>query len=399
MITKNFTHQKMIAKTFSGLENVLAEELRTLGAKDVKTMQRGVEFWGDTRLLYRANLALRTALRILLPIHTFEVTNEMSLYYEAKAIDWQKIITVRQTFAVDSVVRSTIFNHSQYVALKVKDAIADRFRDDNRGRRPSVDAKYPDMLVNIHINEDKATISLDTSGKSLHQRGYREEMTQAPLNEVLAAGIIAITGWNGEKILVDGMCGSGTLGIEAAMRVGGIAAQRCRDYFSFAKWKTFDAELFESVKNTSLAKKEDVPKFQIFASDINKDALKIAKSNARKAGVVRWIQYDLENFFDRTAENLIPLEEGEEGEAPPQPPTEGGIIVLNPPYDERLKIADVKKLYQDIGDHLKREWKGWTAWVFTGNLEAAKFIGLRPTAKVHLFNGAIECRLLKFEVF
>ncbi len=399
MIAKNFTHQKMIAKTFSGLENVLAQELHALGAKDVKPIQRGVEFWGDTRLLYRANLELRTALRILLPIHTFEVLNEMSLYYEAKAIDWQKIITIRQTFAVDAVVRSTIFNHSQYVALKVKDAIADRFRDDNRGRRPSVDAKYPDMLVNIHINEDQATISLDTSGKSLHQRGYREELTQAPLNEVLAAGIIALTGWNGEKPLFDAMCGSGTLGIEAAMRLGGIAAQRCRDYFSFTKWKNFDAALFENVRTASLAKKENTPNFQIFASDINKDALKIAKSNARKAGVMRWVQYDLENFFDRTAENLIPIEEDEEGDAPPPPPTQGGILVLNPPYDERLKISDIKKLYQDIGTHLKHEWKGWTAWVFTGNLEAAKFIGLRPTAKIPLFNGAIECKLLKFDIF
>jgi putative N6-adenine-specific DNA methylase len=410
---------RYLAKTFAGLENVLAAELKELGAQNIEIIKRGATFEGDLAMLYRTNLGLRTALRILVPVRAFRATNDQTLYEQVKSIDWQRFITLRQTFAVDAVVHSTIFTHSQFVALKVKDAIADRFRADNRDRRPFVNSERPDLLVNVHINEDQVTISLDSSGKSLHQRGWREEQTTAPLNEVLTAGILRLTGWNGDVPLVDAMCGSATLPIEAALLATNTPPQYRREYFCFKSWKNFDESLFKAIENEFAAKKQHLH-VPILGSDINKSAIEIAEKNIQSARLKNRIKIEYANFFERMGADVIEdyeiaqeraaaafAEESIKTDEKPviKPPKSAqfenieGILIMNPPYDERLSIEDAKGFHQKIGDHLKNHWKGWQVWIFTGNLEAAKFIGLRPTARIPLFNGSIECRLLKFDIF
>ena len=370
---------RLLAKTFAGLEEVLAEEITQLGGTNVKIIKRGVEYEGDKRLLYRSNLELRTALRILMPIKSFSVRHEAVLYEKIKTIDWSAYMDVKQTFAVDAVVRSTLFTHSQYVGLKTKDAIADQFRE-KLGKRPNVNTANPHLLVNIHINEDQATVSLDASGDSLHKRGYRVDTLEAPINEVLAAGMIQLAEWDGKMPFVDGMCGSGTILTEAAMAAYNVPPQYGREYFCFKHWKDFDKALWYDIAQNS-EPKELVNKVNLKGFDLNFQAIRVTERNIEAASLTGLIEMQRKDFFKNIPEG------------------EPGILVLNPPYDERLKMEDAQKFYKDLGDAFKKNWKGWQVWIISGNLEAVKAVGLKPSKKITLYNGAIECKFLKFEIY
>jgi putative N6-adenine-specific DNA methylase len=370
---------KILAKTFAGLEEVLALEIEKLGGTQINPIKRGVEFEGDMRLLYRANLELRTALRILMPIESFTVKHEAVLYNKIKAMDWSKYLDVKQTFAIDAVVRSTIFTHSQYVGLKTKDAIADYFRD-KFGKRPNVNTAQPDVLINIHLNEDKMTVSLDASGASLHKRGYRVDTLEAPINEVLAAGMIQLSEWDGQKPFVDAMCGSGTILTEAAMFAHGVPPQYGRDYFCFKHWQGFDSAMWEDVVMQANSK-SNPNEVSVKGHDNSFQAIRVTERNVEAANLNGKIVLSRKDFFKNTPEG------------------EPGVLMINPPYDERLKMEDAQQFYKEIGDVLKKQWKGWQVWIISGNLEAVKFVGLKPTRKFTLFNGAIECKFLKYEMY
>lgn len=379
---------KLIAKTFAGLEDVLAKEIESIGGENIELTKRGVIYEGDKQLLYRSNLELRTALRILMPIHAFKAPNLDVFYKKVRKIEWWKYMDLNTTFAVDAITRSAIFTHSQYVGLKTKDAIADQFRD-KMNRRPSVDVEHPDVQINVHVHGDEFSISLDSSGDSLHKRGYRQDTVAAPLNEVLAAGMIKLAEWSGETDFVDAMCGSGTLLTEAALIAHRIPPQFRRNYFCCKHWLDFDKELWDKAVEESESHRVLDFKPKIMGSDFSGRSLSAAQKNIEAIGFNRKIKLEKLDFFTRSAPILVPRGDN----------TEGGTMIMNPPYDERLQLDDAIDFHKKIGDALKKNWKGWTVWVMTGNLEAAKFIGLRPRRKIHLFNGALECRLLKFEMY
>lgn len=370
---------KMVAKTFFGFEEVLAKELNQLGAQQVEQGVRMVSFYGDKGFMYKANLALRTALKVLKPIATFKVYNDQSLYKGVQSIDWSKVFRVNQTFVVDVTLNSDHFNHSLFVALKTKDAIVDQFRD-NVGKRPDIDKDYPDVRINIHIQNDICTVSLDTSGASLHHRGYRTATNLAPINEVLAAGILLMSGWDGNSHFLDPMCGSGTFLAEAAMIACNIPANINRREFAFEKWNDWDNDLFEKIE-TSLLNKTREFHYTIKGYDKAPSAVMKAKSNIKNANLDDYIQIEEANFFDTEKE------------------TEGLLhMVFNPPYGERLDI-DLERFYREIGDTLKQSYPGTNSWFITGNIEALKFVGLKPSRKIKLFNGKLESRLVKYEMY
>ncbi len=368
------------AKTLSGLEQVLAAELTELGATDVQLGHRLVTFVGDQRLMYRANLGCRTAIRILKPIANFPADSERALYGGVQQIDWSRFLDPGRSLAIDPVVWSSFCTHSLFVAQLSKDAIVDQFRE-RTGQRPGVDLNEPDLRINIHLVENIATVYLDSSGDSLHRRGYRAKTGDAPIGEVLAAGILRLTEWDRQSTLVDPMCGSGTFCIEAALLARNIAPGVIRRRYGFQTWKDFD----QSLRDTVLAelRRGELPSlpFSIVGSDIDAQVVAMAGENARRAGVAADVRFETAN-----AECC-------------QGPTPTGTLVMNPPYDERLKVDQIASFYRRIGDTLKQRLAGYTAWVFTGNLDAAKQIGLRPSRKVRLFNGPIECRLLRFDLY
>ncbi len=370
---------KLLAKTLQGLEPVLAEELRQLGANEIEVLKRAVRFDGDLAFLYRSNLELRSAIRILWPIATFRARNELDLYRKMQNIDWSEYMTHRQTLAVDGVTFSEVFTHSKYIALKTKDAIVDQFRD-RTGRRPNVNVAYPDLRINVHIRQTDVTVSIDTSGESLHKRGYRKEILEAPINEVLAAGILLHSGWKGERTLIDPMCGSGTFLVEAASIACQAPAQWHRQQFAFQKWKNFDANLWEEVRKQAKAK-QILPQKPILGFDKSFQSIRVAERNLQAANFD-----DFVTVKRRAFEKLIP-------------PPGGGVLVANPPYDERLQVDDVEQLYGMIGDRLKKEFTGFEAWIISSNRDAIKNIGLRASAKVQMYNGALECRLMKYEMY
>ncbi len=386
---------KLIAKTFAGLEEVLAKEIESIGGENIELTKRGVIYEGDLKLLYRSNLELRTALRILMPIHEFKAPNLDVFYKKIREIEWWKYMDLHTTFAVDAITRSQIFTHSQYVGLKTKDAIADQFRD-KMNRRPSVDIERPDVQINVHIHGDEVSVSLDSSGDSLHKRGYREATVAAPLNEVLAAGMLKLAEWHGKTDLVDAMCGSGTILTEAALIAHNIPPQFRRKYFCCKHWLDFDKKLWEEAVEESESHGVLDFKPKIMGFDYSGKSLDAAQANIESIGFNRKIKLEKGDFFIRPAPILVPRARTTE----PTGKFESiGTMIMNPPYDERLKLDDAIDFHKKIGDTLKKNWKGWTVWVFTGNLEAAKFIGLRPRRKIHLFNGALECRFLKFEMY
>lgn len=370
---------KMVAKTFFGFEDVLAEELLRLGAQRVEKGTRMVSFYGDKGFMYKASLALRTALKILKPIHQFKVFNEQSLYDGVKQVNWNEYLKVHQTFMIDATVFSEKFNHSQFVALKSKDAIVDQFKE-AVNKRPDIDKDHPDLKINIHIQNDVCTVSLDSSGASLHHRGYRTATNIAPINEVLAAGMLIMSGWEGQSNFLDPMCGSGTLLIEAAMIACNIPPNINRKEFAFEKWNDWDNDLFEKVEDSLLKKIKDFP-YDIIGYDKAPSAVTKAKDNVKNANLDEYIRIENKSFFDSDKE------------------TEGHLhMVFNPPYGERLDI-DLERFYREIGDTLKQNYPGTDAWFITGNIEALKYVGLKPSRKIKLFNGKLESRLVKYAMY
>ena len=369
---------ELVAKTFQGLEEVLAKELTELGASDIEIGNRMVAFTGDKAMLYKANFCLRTAIRILKPIKHFKAQTADEVYDNVKAINWEEYLDAEKSFAVDAVVFSNEFRHSKFVAYKVKDAIVDYFRD-KTGERPSVRLNNPDVLLNIHIAEDRCTLSLDSSGESLHPRGYRQEAVEAPLNEVLAAGMILMTGWRGECDLIDPMCGSGTIPIEAALIARNIAPGVFRKEFAFEKWNDFDQELFDSIYNDESNEREFTHKIYVY--DNNPKANEIAIRNVKAAGLSKDIELKIQAFqqFEQ--------------------PAEKSIIITNPPYGERISTDDLLGLYQMIGERLKHAFTGNDAWILSYRDECFDQIGLKPSVKIPLYNGALECQFRKYQLF
>ena len=370
---------KMLAKTFYGFEDILKKELLHLGAQNLIKGNRFVTFEGDKGFMYKANLCLRTALKILKPIHSVRIQNEESLYKVFYNFPWGNYLDVNSKFVIDSVVNGQIFTHSQYASQKAKDGIVDQFRD-RFGKRPTVDLNRPDLRINLHINNDYSTISLDTSGASLHHRGYRVVTNIAPLNEVLAAGLIQLSGWQANTDFLDPMCGSGTFLIEAAMFALKIPANINRKNFAFDKWKDWDPELFEIIKGSQL-KKVINPKIQINGSDKAPSAIEKAKQNIENANLSEFIQIQKKDFFQLDKQTKGPLH-----------------LMINPPYGERLE-GDINALYQGIGDGFKQSFPNTHAWLISSNMEAIKCIGLRPSRKIKVFNGKLESRLLYFPIY
>lgn len=370
---------KMVAKTFFGFEDILENELKQLGAQAVEKGNRVVYFKGDKGFMYKANLCLRTALKILVPIHHCRVNSEHDLYQAAYDYPWEKHFTAQETFAIDSVVFGETFTHSLYVSQKVKDAIADSFRA-KTGQRPSVNLKYPDVRINVHIDRDQCTFSLDSSGASLHHRGYRKATNIAPLNEVLAAGLILLSGWDQRTDFLDPMCGSGTIPIEAAMMSCKIPANINRKEFAFEKWADWDEDLYLTIEESQLNKIQGLAG-TISGFDKAPSAVAKAKDNVRNANLEDFVSIDKDNFFFSQKEQEGPLH-----------------LLTNPPYGERLE-GDINALYGSFGDTLKQYYTNTQAWMITSNLEAMKHVGLRPSRKIKLFNGKLESRLLHYNIY
>ena len=355
---------KMIAKTFFGFEEILAKELQQLGAQDVEQGTRMVSFKGDKGFMYKANLSLRTALKILKPIYYFRANNETSLYKGIQSMDWSKYLNANQTFVIDTTIHSENFKHSQFVSQKCKDAIVDQFR----------------VRINIHIDRDQCSVALDTSGNSLHQRGYKTATNIAPINEVLAAGMLLLSGWEGKSDFIDPMCGSGTILAEAAMIACNIPANINRKEFAFEKWNDWDNDLFDQIID-ALMKRTREFHYTIKGFDKAPSAVEKAKANIKNANLDDYVTIELANFFESKKENQGPLH-----------------IVFNPPYGERLDIQ-MERFYRELGDTLKLNYPNTNAWFITANLEALKFVGLKPSRKIKLFNGSLEARFVKYEMY
>ncbi len=369
---------ELIAKTFMGLEPVLAEELTQLGANNVQIGRRMVSFTGDKEMMYRANFQLHTAIRILKPIKHFKARSAEEVYEQVQKIKWDDILDVKKTFSVDSVVYSEEFRNSRFVTYKVKDAIVDWFRE-KQGTRPNISVSNPDIRLNIHIAEDNATLSLDSSGESLHRRGYRQEQVEAPLNEVLAAGMILMTGWKGECDLIDPMCGSGTIAIEAALIARNISPGVFRKEFAFEKWNDFDQELFDMIYNDDSQEREF--EHHIYGYDIDMKAVNTASLNVRAAGMSKDITIAQQDFKDF------------------QQPAEKSIIVMNPPYGERISTPNLLGTYKMIGERFKKAFAGNEAWVLSYREECFEQIGLKPSIKIPVYNGSLECEFRKYVMF
>ena len=370
---------KMVAKTLFGFEDILANELTQLGAQNVQKGVRVVTFEGDKGFMYKANLGLRTALKILKPINTFKASNENMLYKGIQQIDWADYLSTYQTFLIDTTLHSDKFNHSQFVALKSKDAIVDQFRE-KTGERPDIDKDFPDLKLHVHIDREMVTVSLDTSGESLHRRGYKTATNIAPINEVLAAGMLILSGWDGETNFMDPMCGSGTILAEAAMIACNIPANINRKEFAFEKWNDWDSELFDKILDSLLSKTRDFH-HKIIGYDKAPSAVKKAIDNIHNANLSEFITITEQDFFNTEKE------------------LEGKLhMVFNPPYGERLDIQ-LERFYREIGDTLKKNYSDTDAWFITGNIEALKFVGLRPSRKIKLFNGKLEARFAKYQMY
>lgn len=370
---------ELIAKTFQGLEEVLAKELVKLGAEKIEVLRRGVSFWGDKEMMYKANLCLRTAVRIIKPICTFTAENADEVYEKVKDFGWEDYLDNSKTFAIDSVVYSDRFRHSQYLAYKVKDAIVDRFRE-RTGQRPSVRLNNPDLRINVHVSNVEVTLSIDSSGEPLFKRGYRTGQTDAPINEVLAAGILLLSGWDGQKDLIDPMCGSGTFLVEAALIAKNIMPGIYRESFDFEKWADFDADLLQRLYDDDSQEREFTHK--IYGSDILKQAIAITDDNVKSAGVT-----------DCVVTKVCPFEELEL-------PSTDAVIVSNPPYGIRLRDGETSTLYERLGDKLKKECAGMSAWIITPpNPDTTQSIGLAPNKRIALDNGGIACELRRYDMF
>ncbi len=365
-------------KTFFGLEQVLAEEVKKLGGKKVEAKNRAVTCEGDLGFLYKLNYSCRTALKILVPILEFKAFNESKFYDKLFKFDWDQFLEKHQSFAIDATVNSERFSHSQFMTLKMKDAIVDYFQE-KHNIRPSVNKDNPDIKFHLHIDRELVTISIDSSGDPLFKRGYRKEQTVAPINEVLASGMLQLAGWDGKGNFLDPMCGSGTLLIEAAMIAMDLPAQIFRKNFSFQNWKSYDEELFRTIKEYRINRVREFTG-KIVGYDIDARALNAARTNIESAEMEDIIEVRKQNFFD-SEKDLFPL-----------------LMVFNPPYDERISIND-DDFYKKIGDTFKQHYPNTLAWLISADLDAPKKIGLRPSRKIKLFNGKLETRFLQYEMY
>ncbi len=369
---------QFVATTLKGLEDVLETEIRELGGEDIRKLRRAVSFTGGLSLMYKMNFALRTALRVLYQIRSVRLKKDSDLYRNIFRIEWEKYISENKTIAVKAVVNSTMYNNSHYVALRVKDAIVDRMRE-KTAKRPDVDVKNPDIPIHVHIDRDILNVSLDSSGEPLYKRGYRTQSLEAPLNEVLAAGMILMTGWKGDTNFIDPMCGSGTIPIEAAMIAKGIPPGIFRKSYSFQSWVDYDEELYSRLVEGLMVSKAFG--HTIYASDISAKAVNVTRKNIEAALLEDIIEVSVQDFFDR------------------KPHNDEGLILMNPPYGERIKQDRINIFYEKIGDHLKTHYAGFDAWLLSSNFEAIKKIGLKPSKKKDLVNGNLDCKFLKYELF
>ncbi len=372
----------LIAKTIFGLEEILASELRKLGARDVEILNRAVKFTGDKGMMYKANLCLRTALRVLIPVAQFEVHDEKSFYEGIRTINWEDYLNVDDTLAIDTVLNTDLFTHTQFISQKAKDAIVDQFRE-KYDKRPDVKLDRPVLRINLHIFENTCSVAIDSSGDSLHKRGYRDQTNLAPLNEVLAAGLVLLTGWDRARNLVDPMCGSGTILTEAAMFAANIPPGYYRAEFGFMQWKkflAFDESLWNTIYEAMIGRISSEPA-SITGGELSHNVARKAKENvklARVEDIVHIRESDITDFI---------------------PPEGGGILIMNPPYGERMDKDDIFLLYKKIGDAFKQHFTGFDCWLITSNMEALKHIGLRPSRKIKIFNGPLECRFVKYEMY
>ena len=370
----------MVAKTLFGFEELLAKELTQLGAQEVKTGVRSVSFVGDKGFMYKANMALRTAIKILKPLKTFHIKNEQDLYDKIYKIPWENYMSENGSLAINATVHSDKFKHSQYIALKTKDAIVDRFRD-IKGTRPNVDLRFPDLKINIHIDRQTCTVSFDSSGESLHRRGYKTATNIAPINEVLAAGLVMLSGWDGQSDFMDPMCGSGTILIEAAMIACNIPPNLMRKEFAFERWQDWDVDLFEKIEESLLSKTRDFH-HKMVGYDKSPSAVNKAIENVKNAHLEEFITIKHEDFFKTRKGGDEHLH-----------------MLFNPPYGERLESLNVEEFYANIGTTLKHGYPGTNAWLITSNMEGLKHVGLRPSRKIKVFNGKLEARLVKYEMY
>ncbi len=376
------TDFKMIAKTIFGLEEVLSTELQRLGAKNVEVHNRAVSFTGDKGFMYKANICLRTALRVLVPIETFTIKDEKSLYDAIQSINWEDYMDVTDTLAIDTVLNSDLFTHSQYLSQKAKDAIVDQFRI-KHNERPSVDLDRPTLRIHLHVFKDTCTVALDSSGESLHKRGYRDKTNLAPLNEVLAAGMVLLSGWDKRSTFIDPMCGSGTILIEAALIANNIPPGYYREAYNFEGWKkilAFDEELYNTIFDAAIDKITNHEQ-KIIGGELSPNVAKKAKENIKHAKVDDIVSIKNCNMTDF--------------EVPPG----RGVVIMNPPYGERMVKDNIEELYKMMGDTFKKNFSGYDCWVLSSNLEAFKHVGLRPSRKITLFNGQLECKFMKYEMY
>jgi len=371
---------KIVVKTFSGLESVLFEEVVSLFGGKVEKLNRGVLFYGDIEAVYKANLMLRTAVKVLVQIVEFKAMDKEMLYAEAKKIDWGKYFTVYQSFAIEGIGQSKYFNSRQFASLVVKDAIADQFRE-KYSHRPNVAKQNPEIPIVVHLQDEKVSIYLNASGDSLFKRGYRKSSVEAPLNEVLAAGILKLSGWNGKQLLIDPMCGSGTIPIEAAYLATGIPPNFQRNSFAFMNWRSFDSNLWVIVRD-SVKQITDLPrKSFIKGYDIKDYAIANAKDNLLFTGVQRIVSFEKKDFFEL------------------KPSAENGTLIFNPPYNKRIKLDDSKQFYKSIGDHLKTHFTGFDVWIYSADESGIKFLGLHPDQKIALDNAKIKAKLYHYPVY
>jgi len=370
---------KLLIKTLAGLEEVLEKEVEALGGTGIEMLKRAILCEGDKAFMYKANLWLRTAIRVLVPIQSFDATNEQDLYDQLLQVNWEDYMRLDQSFVVDVVTQSNKMKHSHFLSLKTKDAIVDWFRD-KTGKRPSIDTKNPDIKVHLHINaREECTLLLDSSGEGLHRRGYRTDGGAAPVNEVLAAGLVQLSGWKADQPFVDMMCGSGTILIEAALVAANKPPGRLRD-FAFQKWADYDKELWANIREEARNQQKD-HEWPIIGVDQDFRAIRIAENNIEAAGLEDYIRVRRSNFNRYL---------------PPEGP---GIMIINPPYGLRIESDDIFNLYHDIGDKMKQDFSGYTAWILSGNLEALKHVGLRPKRKISLLNGHLECKFHAYELY
>lgn len=376
----NIFETKIICKTFQGLEQVLADELQALNAQNIHVIKRAVVCDYNLELLYRCNLELRTCLKVLVPVFEFESNSPEDLYNFASRISWEDFFDIDQSFAIDFTIQSEYFKHSQFASLKLKDAICDRFRNLHKGKRPDVNTEKPDILFNLHIYRNQVTVSLDSSGTSLHQRGNRIEQTIAPINEVLAAGLIKLSKWDKQSHFIDAMCGSGTIVLEAASMAINKAPNLDRNYFCFKQWKNYDKSLYNDIC-TALEQKITAFPYKIIGSDNSKKSIFTAQNNVKKSKYNSIIE-----IREVSIQKVIP-------------PMGKGTLIINPPYGERLQTHEIDRLYKQIGTAFKEHFTGYTCGVISSDMEALKNIGLKPSKKYALINGKLDCIFNLYEMY